>query len=169
MRGKAKHRSKEQVEHDIASQTKQCVSCLVRKPFSSFTLQSRAPDKKCNTCVDCLKEYREKNKERTSSYKKEYNEANRDYIRYRNLGKKYGVTEDWYRETLKDQQFACAICGADEPKGNGNLHFHVDHDHETGQVRGLLCSPCNVGLGKFKDSPSVLQSAINYLKNFKGI
>lgn len=81
MRGKAKHRSQKQIEHDIAESYKTCVECLHRKHFDNFTNQTSSPDGKCNTCRDCLKAYRFKVKERTSSYKKQYNEDNRGYIR----------------------------------------------------------------------------------------
>lgn len=61
---------------------------------------------------------------------------------------------------LEAQGGCCAICKA--PKGN---KLCVDHDHRTGKVRGLLCSNCNAGLGMFKDSEDLLQSAKGYLNN----
>ncbi|WP_229076470.1 endonuclease VII domain-containing protein [Actinoplanes sp. DH11] len=51
----------------------------------------------------------------------------------------------------------CAVCGADDPQ-------HVDHDHRTGWVRGILCFNCNGGLGQFRDDPVLLANAITYLK-----
>ena len=50
----------------------------------------------------------------------------------------------------------CAICGEE-------VKLHVDHCHKTGKIRGLLCRNCNTSLGKFKDSPEILQNAITYL------
>ena len=61
------------------------------------------------------------------------------------------------------QQGRCAICGTDEP-GSKFKHFHVDHDHVTGQVRALLCSDCNTGLGKFRDDPDLLRAAATYIQ-----
>jgi len=78
------------------------------------------------------------------------------------LIKKYGITLSEYDEILESQGGVCAICGSDDPQGKG-ARFHVDHCHETGEVRGLLCHFCNIGLGHFKDSREALQSAINYL------
>src|SRR6266508_7031334 len=64
-----------------------------------------------------------------------------------------------YDALLESQGGGCAICG-DVPKGR----LVVDHEHETGRVRGLLCSACNVALGFFKDDPRRLASAANYLQ-----
>jgi len=75
----------------------------------------------------------------------------------------YGITLADYDAMLAAQSGRCAICSADEPGGNAK-HWHVDHDHATGQVRGLLCTRCNVGLGYFQDDPDRLGSALNYLR-----
>lgn len=57
----------------------------------------------------------------------------------------------------------CAICGTVEWNGR-HKRPHVDHDHKTGRVRGILCSECNTGLGKFKDDPTILEAALAYLR-----
>ena len=77
----------------------------------------------------------------------------------RQRNKKYGLEPHEYLVLLAQQNGACAICG--EPHGGRDLD--VDHDHSTGNVRGLLCSRCNKGLGMFKDSLQSLAAAINYL------
>jgi predicted nucleic acid-binding Zn ribbon protein len=74
----------------------------------------------------------------------------------------YGVTPDRFAEMLAEQGGSCGICPAAEPGGKGA--WHVDHDHATGRVRGLLCHHCNLGLGNFKDEPSRLRAAITYLE-----
>ena len=63
---------------------------------------------------------------------------------------------------LKKQDGKCAICGARTP-GSGKKMWSIDHDHATGEVRGLLCGTCNTGLGMFKDSADNLRAAANYL------
>jgi len=68
-----------------------------------------------------------------------------------------------YNALLEIQGGVCAICGSDDPK-TGGRSFAVDHDHVTGKVRGLLCSPCNRALGGFNDDPVRLQRAVDYLK-----
>jgi hypothetical protein len=73
------------------------------------------------------------------------------------LRRRYGVGQAEFDEMLAEQGGVCAICGADDPK-------HVDHDHRTGWVRGILCFNCNGGLGQFRDSPEFLAGAITYLK-----
>lgn len=83
--------------------------------------------------------------------------ANREKYRLRHLLKEYGLSIEQYNEILHRQGGVCAICKKTPEK------FHVDHDHQTGQVRGLLCSPCNVVLGLMKDLPERLRAAAAYL------
>lgn len=71
---------------------------------------------------------------------------------------RYGLTREEWDARLIAQSGLCAIC--DEQM----MDPFVDHDHETGEVRGLLCSSCNFGLGHFRDSVEFLASAIRYLK-----
>lgn len=71
------------------------------------------------------------------------------------------ITPDMYVALHKQQGGICAICSKTE-EANGKA-LAVDHDHETGRVRGLLCDDCNLALGRFQDSPDVLRRAINYL------
>lgn len=81
------------------------------------------------------------------------------YQRGRHLKRRYGITEEDFQRMLEEQGGGCAICGLvqhDKP-------LHVDHDHNTGAVRGLLCLPCNTMLGKARDNINILSKAINYL------
>ena len=75
---------------------------------------------------------------------------------------KYGITADDFKQMFETQQGKCAICN-EEPKTKRGLH--VDHDHETGKVRGLLCHGCNVALGSFKEDVTLLNKAIEYLRS----
>jgi len=89
--------------------------------------------------------------------------------RDRTLRRKYGISAEGYAALLEGQGGRCALCGGDDPKsGNrfGEKWWHVDHDHQTGRVRGLLCGPCNMALGLFKDDPEFLRLAIEYLTEF---
>lgn len=80
--------------------------------------------------------------------------------------RKYGISEHEYFELLDAQDRRCAICGTDDPgKGKDKLTgWPVDHNHETGEVRGLLCNDCNTVIGRFNDNIERLMSAVRYLK-----
>lgn len=71
----------------------------------------------------------------------------------------YGITFEQYQELVSKQKGICVICGRDKQR------LHIDHCHKKGNVRGLLCTACNMGLGLFKDDENLLIKAIKYLKN----
>lgn len=81
----------------------------------------------------------------------------------------FNLTLKDYNNLLEKQNNVCAICGKEEvvfdKRANKIKALAVDHNHETGQVRGLLCNNCNQALGKFKDNIIYLQNAIKYLNN----
>jgi len=72
---------------------------------------------------------------------------------------RYGITDEQYAEMLVRQEGRCAICRT-PPRDRA---LDVDHDHETGEIRGLLCRNCNKGLGEFRDDAKLIQRAIDYL------
>jgi len=76
---------------------------------------------------------------------------------------KFGMTVEDYDRLLAEQGGVCAICGGLPSR---TKHLHVDHCHETNRLRGLLCDACNLGLGKFKDSPETLERAAAYLRRY---
>lgn len=79
-----------------------------------------------------------------------------------NLASKFGLTPAEYEAMRVAQGGVCAICqGPPQP----NRRLSVDHDHQTGRIRGLLCTRCNTGIGLLNDSPTVLQQAVKYLTN----
>lgn len=75
----------------------------------------------------------------------------------------YGITKARYTEMVAAQAGVCAICGG--PPGERSLA--VDHDHATGQIRSLLCTRCNIGIGGFRDDPTLLRLALAYLDRWK--
>ncbi|WP_420873807.1 endonuclease VII domain-containing protein [Nocardia huaxiensis] len=102
-----------------------------------------------------------------------------EIARRANLWSKYRITPEHYDELRHLQGYRCAICGIHEsdintakvggrPRKDGQplskMPLAVDHDHSTGEVRGLLCPSCNFGLGKFGDDPGRLLAAVDYLK-----
>ena len=83
--------------------------------------------------------------------------------RDRQYRKKYGITLVQHKEILAAQGYECPLCGV-ELSSHGT-HTHVDHCHESGKIRAILCTNCNRGLGHFHDNVSVLQAAIDYLNH----
>lgn len=104
---------------------------------------------------------READPEAYKAYWREYHVANKERRRDQRLTKLYNVPAGWYEETLAAQGGKCATCDATEPGGAGKS-FHVDHDHVTGQVRGLLCHDCNTAL---RDLPR-MKRLVAYAESF---
>lgn len=87
-----------------------------------------------------------------------WNDKNRDQ-KYRIH---YGITLDQYNEMFAEQEGRCKICNTHQTELKKKLH--VDHNHETGVIRGLLCQACNHALGLFKEDSNIVKSASEYLK-----
>lgn len=81
----------------------------------------------------------------------------------RELMRTYGITEKYYNILLEEQKDKCAICRIYRHCIDGK-RLSVDHDHDTGRVRGLLCHNCNLSLGLVKDNTDTLVRMINYLE-----
>lgn len=111
----------------------------------------------------------EEKRKKHRDYQRNYRQSIHGKRKLKNtqLNKQFGITLDEYDAMLKKQNFVCAICGEKETAINSKtkktVDLSVDHCHETGKIRGLLCSKCNTGLGLFKDSKDLLQKAIDYL------
>jgi len=141
-----------QMQEMLISGKKRCSKCHQVKPHSEF---AKTKDKAsgmishCKTCVN-------------SKNKKLWEEGSvRDAV-YR---RKYGISLKQYEFLFEEQAGLCKICGTDDPRGHGskNGRFFVDHCHDTGKVRGLLCHHCNIGIGAFRDDTVKLSKAIQYL------
>ena len=94
---------------------------------------------------------------RTDEQRTETGQYRREYTLQRNSSTR--VAE--FDALLAAQSGRCAICGTDKPNGHG---WHVDHNHKSGAVRGILCSGCNVGIGQLRDDPAILRAATAYLE-----
>jgi DNA-directed RNA polymerase subunit RPC12/RpoP len=86
-----------------------------------------------------------------------WKKTNAEWLKLRRTLLRYNLTLDQYYAMEDSQDFVCAICGEENA-------FHVDHNHTTNKVRGLLCPWCNNGLGNYKDDPRKLRSAAQYLE-----
>jgi len=134
--------------------TKVCCTCKLRKDIDDFHLRNDKPGGRVGRCKPCQSEY---HRNWYNSNKKRVNDNTR---RNRYL-RAFNMTIAEYEILLVSQNNCCAIC---KTKTNtSNKRFSIDHDHQTGAVRGLLCDPCNTGLGMFRDNPGLLTEAINYL------
>jgi len=126
---------------------KECSKCGVEKSLKAFGINKATKDGLQYHCKDCIRKYN----------KKVYTPEQRAS---KNLKNKFGITVEDYDLMLEQQNGKCAICKSEEPKGK---RFSVDHNHKTGEVRGLLCNPCNMAIGLLKDSPKALKTAREYL------
>jgi len=130
---------------------KRCNGCSTTKDLSSFW-------KGQSLCIDCSKE-RQKTRWDSRSPKKRLEQ----HLKY-----KYGVTHAKFMEAWENQHGECAICSSELPDlmtyENRRRGYAIDHNHETGEFRGILCLRCNSLLGMAKDSARVLASAIGYLE-----
>jgi hypothetical protein len=142
---------------------KACNLCGETKPLSEFHRHPKAKDGRFKRCKKCshakLKEARQDPAAR---------ERFRLYQWRSDLRGKYGIDEKEYLSILGSQGWGCAICGATTATPKSERRLHVDHDHVTGTVRGLLCSNCNNGIGRFQERPSLLRAAAHYLEDGDG-
>lgn len=110
--------------------------------------------------------YRAEHSEEYRRHKRKYIENNPKKVRGWRLKQEYGIDVDRARKILRDQNRKCLICGKSiHLFGKNDGHrAHVDHNHTTNKVRGLLCPACNHGLGNFGDNQDILRAAIEYLR-----
>lgn len=167
---------------------KRCVKCGKTKPLSEYTIHNAEKGQHRNFCHECEKKWIRKyhktpqgkdkrkewvgqNKEKIEAYYELYHndpekrKASKTYQRKYWLMKQFGITPDDYDRMLNEQNGGCAICDSDK-SGNRSKNFMIDHDHETGKVRGLLCYRCNQAIGAFDDNPDLLRKAATYLEDF---
>ena len=135
-----------------------CKGCSEAKEKKEFSARSNRKIGRSSWCKPCLNQWRIASK-MTDPIKW----ANSNFAA--DLKKNYGLTVEQYNKMYADQNGLCGCCGASS--GAFNRRLHVDHDHVSNQVRGLLCTRCNPGLGYFEDSIEKLEMAILYLKKFK--
>ena len=150
--------------------------------------------KKTTPKAEAAKRYREKNPEKTKAAQKKWRDANKDKVRERmrnwrkaqpkekhnesmrewrkknprgaknaDLKKAYGITLDQYEQKLEEQNHKCCVCGDSEFA----RALAVDHDHASGDIRGLLCAKCNTSLGLMRECPVRLLNLIKYIEKWK--
>lgn len=168
------------------SATKTCSVCAIEKPAADFNVVTQKPSGRqylqgrCKPCSTIYhREYRQRPdvKPKMRAYKRAHQAGRRErpevkaYNRNARLRSVYGISHADYERMLAAQDCKCAICGKPPEVRitktgalSAHARLHIDHDHKTGAVRGLLCHGCNVGLGNFRDDYGLLASAAGYLK-----
>ena len=131
------------------------------------------PEKECRSCSEMFKPlsgntFYCKSDECQKQRRKHHLRLRQNHA----MKRKFGVTVEQFTAMSEYQDHKCKICGEEETalsnQGNGEVkRLSIDHDHDTGQIRGLLCNKCNTGLGGFQDNVETLQRAILYLEGSK--
>ena len=144
--------------YNVMPTMKMCTICKTVKPFEDFYTNGIAQNRynkniryRTSLCKDC-----------SSKKNKKYHTENRPKLTAQQLvshrRRKYGINEEEYQAMVLSQNNICAICNKPSDRT-----LHVDHDHITGKIRGLLCNSCNTGIGLFKEDVDSLANAIKYL------
>ena len=169
--------------------SKVCTKCGVRKALTRFyhsKISQDGREKVCKKCRDgqpkklkpeSLQKIKQYKRAYYQAHKEEYKTRSRDGYRARKKRdvdrkerrrqslfkyrlKKYGLTLQQFDALQLQQAGCCAVCGS-----TLDHTCHVDHDHSTGRVSGLLCCHCNHGLGEFRDDVDLLRKAIQYVQD----
>jgi len=140
----------------VINGTTVCSVCKEWKPLDAFPPDNRTTFGRHSRCYECKR-----------AGEREYQKSEKYLARRRMMEwKKRGIidiTADRYKEILAAQGGMCAICGATQgPRGKS---LCVDHDHATGETRGILCTKCNVAIGYLRDDPMLVARALAYLTN----
>jgi Recombination endonuclease VII len=132
---------------------KVCSRCKKTLPEDSFRWKNFKTNTRQAYCIKCNSEY---NKEHYQKNKSVYAEKNKARDKIHEKVRRYNLSRSEYEHMLASQGSKCKICKIKPAT-------HIDHDHATQKVRGILCRECNLGLGYFYDNPSFLKAAIKYL------
>lgn len=147
---------------------KTCSKCKQQKDLEAFNVRKRSKDGRCSYCRDCMKDYRlsriDSERERIRKSRAENPEKWKEYSRKHDRTKrlnKHGLTRESFSQLAKQQDGKCLIC-QEVPSDI----LVMDHCHETGKFRGLLCRKCNAAIGQLYDDPELLRRAADYLESF---
>ncbi len=165
--------------------TRTCKKCEGVKPFEAFAFRSKSKTRVyrkyvCKQCdaVQRLQRFN-RSKHEPGVMERKRNYQRKCYKKTQTLGsdgrawrhlrlilKRRGLELDQFHARFESQDFSCAICG-DELVLGGKRGAHVDHCHVTGKVRGILCARCNLGIGNFRDDPSHMVTASQYINKWR--
>ena len=161
--------------------SKTCGKCGEAKPVADFHRNRASRDGLHYCCKPCwsvymsaqgkkhvvrkresLRAWRKANPQKDREAQLRWRKKHAPHVAQYERLRRVGMTPDLLADMLTSQENRCAICRTSEPCGKGT--WHLDHDHGSGAVRGLLCHYCNLMLGMARDNPSTLAAAIEYLR-----
>ena len=150
----------------VDTMSKVCTVCKKEKSLDDFYNLKASKDGKSWRCKKC-------DSQTTMNSRKKKYEQNKEYHRTLNRLYKYNLTKEGFQSLLDSQQGLCACCHQPLTQDFGRNHdkrkLVVDHCHKTGEVRGLLCTMCNKGIGLLGDNAKSVLAAYEYLKKFEEV
>lgn len=151
--------------------SKVCKRCGIEKEISLFSPLPRNKTRTKASCKECestrLANWYKDNQDKQYVYGKRWRDANPDKVRNSKLRCRYGISVDKYSEMATVQEHRCAICLRLCEPSDGRVNLVVDHCHDTGVVRELLCIHCNHALGSIGDNAEVALRMASYLDKHK--
>lgn len=159
-------------------ETRRCKQCDTVKDINLFCKDRHNKSQFAYTCKECrnkkAKKWQIENPEKVKAINDRHKENRKEYynsperkIKYRSayIERRFGLKYSDYERMAIEQNNLCAICG--KPESGRHKYLSVDHCHDTGKVRQLLCNMCNRFLGWVKEDINTLSNMINYLKKHK--
>lgn len=141
------HRKRQmEAKNKETKNTKACTVCYHVLPLDNFSNAKNKRKGKCCQCKECVRKYKQEHKKEAKNYR--FNTA-------------YGITLEKFNTLFYSQQNKCKICGT---RNFGLKGPALDHCHNTGKIRGVLCNKCNLALGLLNDDIEILRNAIQYLE-----
>jgi len=127
-----------------------CTRCDIDKPAGDFIWKTNGRIANGQKCKECMREIRD-------------NPEWKDRQRDNHLKRLYGISAEEYDTFYREQGGVCAVCKQESDASGKNSKLHVDHDHDTKKVRGLLCYRCNIALGYLAEDEKRIYQILDYL------
>ena len=137
----------------------------LKNPGRKAQLARESADRNPEARRESARKFHEKNPEAHKGYNKKWSDANKDKIHAAFIKRRYGLTKERFEEMIVWQNAKCAICQTDFSEFSKRPF--VDHDHNTGKVRALLCGPCNVKVGYVETEGAWRNSVLAYIAQYK--
>ena len=148
---------------------KECSKCKQIKPDTEFYKDSKRPTGLRSWCKGCGRQWVLDNPHKQKYASAKWYANNPSQAKSHRRKSRYGMLSEQYSQLIIDQNNCCAICGhpfGGDGDGRGRTSPCVDHSHNTGNIRGLLCSLCNRMIGHAREDNAILLSAVDYLNKW---